>query len=141
MDFDLNKFLKKYKPKTIDITPYLRFSVLKDYNIMNDNKKLIPTETYIKYIKEGNAYENKKYSSKAIEDGGLLIAGGIFVEGKFVENNDRDSWTHLKLDSNVSKKTGEKQKFYYYYIKIMTHYIFYKYVKNGNNFMYLLENV
>lgn len=134
-DFDLNNFLKTYKQKVIDLKPYLRFSALKGFKILNDKNELSfhnVNGIYIKYIQMGNALINNKYTANVIEDGGELIAGGNFINGEFVESCNNDTWTHLKLKTGISKKTKSVgKKMYNYYIKISSHYIFYMKFLNG----------
>ena len=133
-DFDLAKFLQNYVPKKIDLKPYLKFKKLKGYEIMIDKKNLVPFDTHIKYIKTGDALENDEYSSRVIDDGGLLIAGGYFSGLKFVGTECKDDWKYLKLEAIVSKNTGKKQKkVYRYYIKIFNYHIFYKQIQEDDN--------
>lgn len=133
--FSLDNFLKNYKPKKqIDVRPYLRFDKSRGYKLLGNMNSLTLNKIYIMYIKNGNVGRNDRYNEKDIEDGGMLISGGIFLNGEFVELNDekyQDCWTHLKLRTNISKKTGKKQKYYSYYIKIFDHVIFY--IRCGRN--------
>ena len=135
------EFRKTYKPKKIpDITPYLRFDKLKNYRILNDITKLFPGKIYIKLINKCDAFENNKYSSKVIKDGGMLLSGGYYKGSEYVRTNDRNEWTHLELDTNISKKTGRRQKYYTYNIKISKYYIFYEIVSTINIFDILTAN-
>lgn len=131
----LKNFLKTYKPKkSPPIEPYLRLKGMKGFRVTYDANDLIPNKTYIKLVKKCDAFEDNKYSCKAIQDGGTLFGGGYFLNGKFEKSNDRSEWIYLKLDTIISKKTGKEQKkFYSYYIKIFDYYIFYTYIDITNN--------
>jgi len=129
--FNLDDFFKNYKPKEINVYPYLEMDKLKNYNLMNDKQELIPKKMYLQYIKMSNVFRHNKYSNKVIEDGGKFIDGGFFLNGKFMATDDKDKWTHLKLKTNISKKDGGCQRYYSYYIKIINYVIFYK--NNNNN--------
>lgn len=126
-NFDLDKFLANYKPKKEpNLGPYLRMKTLKHYKLMKNKEQLIPEKMYIKYIKEGNMMLDDKYDDRVIEDGGMLVSGGHFINGEFVETNNKSDWTHLKLRTDISKKTKNYQRYYSYYIKIISYVIFYK---------------
>ena len=64
LDSFVEDFLKSYKPKQLDLSPYLKLDKLKDYRFMeksDDKLNLIPGETYIKYI---NRSANRKLRNK-----------------------------------------------------------------------------
>ena len=92
----------------------------------NDLQNFTAYDTRIKYIRQGYEFENNQCQEDQIEDGGVLMAGGTYVNGKFTELDDKSKWTHLKLDSNISKKTGNQTKHYNYYIKISNYHLFYQ---------------
>ena len=128
--FDLNNFLNNYKPKgLVDLSPYLQLLPLNGYQWLqskSEYKNLIPFDTYIKYIRIGYEFENDECLENHIEDGGLIVAGGSYINGQFVQTDDKKKWTYLKLDTNISKKTGKKGKHYNYIIKISNYNIFYQ---------------
>lgn len=59
-EFNLQEFLKGYKPKKVDISPYLKCSKLRSYKIMNNTNDLVLCKTYIKYIKEEDLHRDDK---------------------------------------------------------------------------------
>lgn len=131
MNNDVKNILKNYKPKKVDLTAYTKLKKLKGYKLMNNIDELYPTETYIKYIlmsDVGNS-DNIKLHVK----GGILLNGGIFINNKFKKIDDLFKWTHLLLFfAPFPIKEFEKKNIYDYkqhpfYLKINTHYIFYKY--------------
>src|ERR1700753_3766624 len=152
LDPFVKNFLKKYKPKQVDLSPYLKLDELKGFNYMKnpDGKKYLePERTYIKYIKARDLatlkrdseplgkgeYHNNRCDPSVIQDGGMLIAGGYFLNGEFVPTNNREKWYYLKLDTIISKKTKmEQRRFYSYYIKAVNYHIFYRYVQNRSLF-------
>ena len=133
MEFNLDNFLMNYKPKKINIEPYLQFKKLKNYKHMKNKTELWPKVMYIQYIKNSNIFRHNKYSKKVIEDGGQFINGGYFLNGKFVGTDNKDDWTHLKLKTNISKKDGIYQRYYSYYIKIINYAIFYTTKESASN--------
>jgi len=142
-DFNLDNFLKNHKSKKIpSLLPYLKFESLKNYNLLNDVNSLEKDKTYIKYIRKANAFENNRYSENVIYDGGLLIAGGYFLNGKFVKTDNKNEWEYLKLDTRISKKTRlPQERFYSYYIRIFNYYIFYKRIGTNNSLRDNLEAI
>ena len=138
----LDIFLKNYQPKVIDFTPYLKLDKLKGYKYMNDKDRcaLIPTETYVKYILTGDAFINNKLKDH-IHPGGLMLAGGTYVNKYFEKLDDPYKWTHLMLKRipfpvgimRTKKGYGYQNVYDYdahvFYVKIHNYYIFYKYVK------------
>lgn len=139
------EFRKTYKPKkTRDITRYLKFRDLNDFQVLTKENitKMIPEMTYIRLISKSDAFENHKYSPKVIQDGGHLLAGGYYSEGSFKKTSDYKKWTHLQLDTVISKKTGKEQKkFYKYNIKLSNYYVFFIIMKNINIMDVLLANI
>lgn len=139
MDFNLEKFLSDYKPKVLDLSPYLKLDKLKGYQTLERKNmaNLIPQQTYIKYMKMADAYKDRDLKSHV--RGGILVAGGTFVNGKFVKSDDDGTWTHLILRFapfptavTRSKKGFGHQKIYehethLFFIKINDYYLFYKY--------------
>lgn len=131
-DFDLDHFLRNYRPAHLDLRCYLRLDALKNYywlRTSKDKKNLDPLRTYIRYIKTGDEFKYRRCSEEEIQDGGLLLAGGVYLNGEFVETQDKSKWTHLKLDTNIPKKEGKKKRYYSYYIKIYNYHIFYTYTR------------
>ena len=94
-DFDLDKFLKNYKPKEAVnyLEKYCQHRKLKNYKLLNDLTKLKKAKTYIRYV-EKNVAENE-YDSKNIKVGGVFLAGGTFKERKFVACEDPGDWKVL----------------------------------------------
>lgn len=60
-DFDLDKFLKNYKPKKLDLTLYLKYNKLKGYRLLHnkDIDKLVPNRMHINYIRRCDAFMDK----------------------------------------------------------------------------------
>jgi hypothetical protein len=141
-NFDLQQFLKEYKPKKLDLRPYLKLEKLKGYTLIenSDYSELYPKETYVKYLKLADAFKDKDL--KMHVKGGILLDGGTFVNGLFVRLENKKKWTHLMVLFNPyptgvikSKKGFGQQKIYDYdqhifYLKINDYYLFYKYFEN-----------
>ena len=147
VDSDFFKeFSKSYQPKKIpSLVPYLEFQQLDGYKILNEKDKkfhdLVPDKTYIKLINKKDAFQNDKYNSKVIHDGGLLKIGGYYHNGEFKKTYDRAKWTHLVLYTNISKKTRDVQRNHYtYQIKIFNYYIFYQIMEKTDLFDVLIMN-
>ncbi|AGF85600.1 hypothetical protein QJ854_gp182 [Moumouvirus goulette] len=134
--FDLEKFLQNYKPKTIDFSPYLSLNKLYGYKRVTkkniDNLELY--KTYIKYIHVNDIESDKNYR-KHIHCGGILMKGGFFTLNKFYESDNKNNWTHLMLKFipfKTLKKTKNGVKFveeyesHSFFIKISNYHIFYK---------------
>jgi len=113
--FDLKKFLKNYKPKILNLAPYLKLDKLNGYRLMkkNDVHRFILKETYIKYINVQDAFMNKDLNSH-VHPGGILLFCGRFLNGKFekIDNisGDRSKITHLMLKSVPLSKLNAKLK-------------------------------
>lgn len=143
-NFNLDDFLANYKPKKVNLEPYLKLDKLKNYKWMEheeDKQLLKPNRTYIKYIKMGDAHKDKNYQLHV--RGGILLAGGTYINGTFHRLVERLKWTHLMLrfspfPSEIKRSAkGHGQKKLYDYdhhtfcIKINDYYIFYKYFQRG----------
>ncbi|MEM3062367.1 MAG: hypothetical protein QW303_02305 [Nitrososphaerota archaeon] len=120
--FDLKKFLKTYKPKKLEkfLFPYLRSERLRNYRLLGygDRGNLVPRKTYIKYVKLMDAFQDKNYDSH-IRAGGILLAGGTYLDGQFKKLDDKKKWTHLLLKLNLFDIR-------IYIINISRCYIFYR---------------
>jgi hypothetical protein len=144
MEFNLNTFLKKYKPKSLkeQLKPYLSNSRLKKYTLLENNiENIVPACTYIKYINIETAFSNNDYNSH-IRTGGILLAGGNIVNSKFQQSNDRETWKYLliKYDPSIyDDKDAERREVRTYIISLKKNYIFY--YKFGNNMKELLRNI
>lgn len=127
MDFDLENFLRNYKPAKLDFKPYLKLKKLRNFKLMGkkDIGVLEPGQTYIKYINVGDAFENKEYKTH-VHCGGFLVNGGTYANGKFIESDERGEWTHLLLKRIPHKSSGNKYKVHVFTIKINDKHIFYK---------------
>src|SRR5579872_5355485 len=120
-DFSLENFLATYKPKEkLDLSYYLDLTVLKDYDMIinKDYGMLIPLKTYIKYIRSGYEKIKSECSDEDVVDGGVLLAGGYYLNGQFIESDDKKLWSYLKLDTNINKNTKQKQRYFSYIIKL-----------------------
>lgn len=126
-DFNLEKFLKNYKPAKLDFGPYLKCEKLKGYEKMKDLSDIVPTKTYIKHIKTSDAFQDKKYNDH-IHYGGLVLAGGIYVDGKFEKTESK--WTHFQMKVKIPLEDGSFES-KVYVIKIINYYIFFKYSKTS----------
>jgi hypothetical protein len=171
MDFNLDTFLAKYKPKDLDLAPYLHLDKLKDYKLIKNNDYLIhlrPTETYIKYIKNNELFQNVDLKSHV--KGGILLSVGTYINGDFYKllHISGKKWylskkdqlqlgvshsyvpTHLMLlfapfPTTVKTSTGIEQVYEYdshvFYLKINDCQVFYKYFKKGKNYNFDVELV
>jgi len=146
MEFDLDSFLHSYRPREkLDFAPYLELKKMEDYTILNKNSKkelikLIPRYTYVKYIREEDAFSDEEYKNH-VHCGGIFLAGGRFYNGKFKEMKDVNKWTHLLLKrqahsigkESTAKGYGMKSVYdheiHIFKIIIRSNYIFYKYTK------------
>ena len=132
-NFDLNTFLKNYKPKNLENTlePYTKCNKLKNYKFLNRcmKNKLVSQRTYIKYVKINESFKDKHYDEH-IYCGGILLDGGTIKDSKFIKSNDNESWTHLRLKYNLTDIVDNKKKEIVepriYIINISKYYIFYK---------------
>jgi hypothetical protein len=129
MPFDLNEFLKNYKPKSyvLNAEPYLK--LLPDYNFFDvklnsdpiDKKNFItPGEYYIRYVPENQDGTNYK---SHIKTGGILIGYGMRSGNSIVKINlseppPREQWLYLI----IYRKSKDQQ----YYVKLNHNIIFYK---------------
>ncbi len=143
-NFDIDDFLTDYKPlpKT-NLSCYTKLKSMKNYKWLEKKEDIHNLHTYdtrIKYIRVGYELADDKCKDSDIIDGGILIAGGTYLNGTFIESNDKINWTHLKLDTNISKKTGLKGKYYKYIIKIFNYNIFYL-VHHQNSYEVILQNL
>ena len=139
-DFDLNNFLQKKKKKKMpDIAPYLELKNLKGFKqITTDNmNKLIPRETYVKYIKNSNLFMDDKLDTHV--KGGILVSGGTTYNKESYEKLDNPyKWTHIvltytlsstktaKTDTRSGDKKIDEDKQIIFRIKINDCYLFYK---------------
>ncbi|MEM0353953.1 MAG: hypothetical protein QXW79_00090 [Thermoplasmata archaeon] len=121
-EFDLKKFLKNYMPKKLEksLSPYLRSERLKNYKLLGyrDRENLVPQKTYIKYVRLTDAFRDKNYDTH-IKAGGILLAGGNYIDGQFKKMNEKNKWTHLLLKLNLFDVR-------IYIINISRYYIFYR---------------
>lgn len=127
MDFDLETFLKKYKPAVLDFTPYLKLKKLRGYRLMGKNEigLLEPDQTYIKYINVSDAFQDDEYKTH-VHCGGFLVNGGTYENGKFIVLEERDNWTHILLKRIPFGNSRDKYKNHVFTIKIKDNHIFYK---------------
>ncbi|AVL94563.1 hypothetical protein ma177 [Moumouvirus australiensis] len=134
--FDAKNFLRNYKPKTIDFTPYLSLNKLRNYKRVTKKniENLEPYKTYVKYIHINDIESNTNYK-KHVHCGGILIKGGFYVLNKFYESNNKNNWTHLMLkfipyktlkETKNGIKLVEEYETHTYYIKISNYHLFYK---------------
>lgn len=126
------QFKQNYKPKKLDLTPYLRSPKLKGYQLLTDKTKLVPMKTYIKYIKPGDVFEGIDWSSH-IKAGGILLKGGYYADHQFHQLADPNEWTHLLLKFDPSPMEDEEgniqerlDKPRIFTIKIDNYHVFYK---------------
>ena len=124
--FKLDKFLTNYKPKTVNLSAYMKLDKLKGYKLMNDVTMLRPNETYIKYIEMSKIGEDDDLESH-VRFGGVLLKGGILRGKRFETLDDKNKWVHLR---SLVPKTDEKnnQQNLPMHLTINTHYIFYRYM-------------
>lgn len=146
--------LKNYRQKNLlnDLKPYTSLKKLQSYKLLSHANIdcLQPMETYIKYIFINNAFKDHFYE-KHVKAGGILIAGGVFVDKVFKKSSLNSTWTHLmlKFDPSPTVNThGEvvldrKEKPHIYFIKIKDCYIFYKKYNSNKraNFTVILEGL
>lgn len=142
--FDIEDFYKKYvAKKKIDMRPYLLLPKLKNYSWLSDNKyiyQLISGETHIFYIKSGHEFPENRCTINEIEDGGIFISAGNYVNGKYIPSKDFQCVTHLRIRSNSSKiKKQEDIRTYYFIINIKNYNIFYNNEKNTEFEIHLIK--
>jgi hypothetical protein len=138
-NFNLDDFLKNYKPKILEDTlkPYIQLKKLTGYGLLKHNNKelLIPGKTYIRYVKHMTAFQDGHYKDH-VKPGGLLVAGGVMHMGRFMATDNKPDWTHLVLkydyveDPSKNKKknviTVSVPKERVFTIGISTNYIFFR---------------
>lgn len=139
-NFNLDLFLKDYKPKSLEkfMSPYINHKRLKEYILMDDNNKrnLRSTKTYIKYINIDDA-EKLIPKSNYIKRGGILLGCGKFIGNKFIKSEDMNQWKYLMIKSDPSPlenddgTANEERKSRIFFLKISKHYIFYKRFDNS----------
>ena len=132
-NFDLNKFLKNYKP--VDATDKLHkyLKLIPDYMYMtlSDKKSIIPNKTLIKYMANDidlNNNKDKYERKKDIKHGGLVLAVGNLVDKKFVaidEDKIGNNWSYIKLRMLI-KDDYDNTEMRIFFIKITNFYVFYK---------------
>lgn len=135
-DFDIDLFYKNHKKEDLGkwLMPYRKSSRLKGYRFLKKDKlhTLALKNTYIKYVRTDEAFMDDKYR-KHIRCGGILLAGGTFVDGEFSKLSDRRRWTHILVKYDPSKiydakghviKDRRKPKIYT--LKLNRHYLFYR---------------
>jgi hypothetical protein len=132
LDFDLDDFLRTYKPKTIEksLEPYTNCPKLKSYIFLKQTNrdKLECDGTYIRYIKINDAFLDKKYPNH-IRPGGFLIDGGFMKYGTFTPSPCKDQWTHLQLKYRFKDKDEDGNnidKTRVFVINMSTNYIFFR---------------
>ena len=138
MDFDLDKFLKNYKePKKLDFSLYLKLDKLKGYEKLINNVDDLETfrmgHTYVKYIKDSDAFSNEEYKTH-VHCGGIFLSGGTYCDGEYVKLINCRQWTHISLKrqphsaNKGSSKKGLKTKHeaHIFKIRLGGNYVFYK---------------
>ncbi|AAV50937.1 hypothetical protein [Acanthamoeba castellanii mimivirus] len=141
--FDLDDFLKSYKPKKVDLSSYTNHTKLKGYTYItkDDFNNLIPNRTYIKYILRSDVGTENNIS-KQIHCGGFFLSGGNFSGKKFVQSDDWITWTHLFLkycphpESNLNGEFTEHK----FYLKTTKYYLFYRYYDKKSD-IYNLKSI
>ena len=145
MSFDLQKFLKNYKPKDLrkELDVYLQTRRLHDFTFLTPKNmnNLEPGKTHIKYIKSVEAFVDKKYESH-IRYGGILLACGCYYNKKFKKTNEIKEWTHLLLKKQITNENDEEIT-RIYTLSLKNNYIFLKnYISDQDSFRnYLIELV
>lgn len=148
-NFDLESFLKNYKPKSLVkyLQPYMTLSKLRRYHLLEDHNKseLIVRRTYVKYIKIDQTFKKKKLCND-VKTGGILIGGGIFQGDKFLNRDDVKEWKYLMLKfdpsfiiqkNKINQQRLDKPRIFF--IKMNNNYIFFRrFVNDKRSFM---ENV
>lgn len=137
--FDLNTFLKSYRPKTLEkeLEPYLRCSRLRKYKLLKKNNldQLVPAKTYIKYVQIDRSFTNTNYKSHI--RGGLLLEGGIMRGLNFVKINNKENWTHLmlKFDPTPVDDNSRDDLKRIFCINISNCYVFYRIFGDKRTFL------
>jgi hypothetical protein len=141
------QFRKNYKPKVLDLSPYLRRPRLNGYKILNEKKDLVPYKTYVKYINISDAFQDENLDSH-IHTGGILLKGGKRAD-KFYEVENPAEWTHLLLkydpspiideDDNVIRDRLAKPRTFT--IKISNYHVFYRTFGNNSDMRNFIENM
>lgn len=144
-EFNLNSFLKSYKPKSLEksLQRYLKCEKLKDYVLLDKkNMHLLKiSNTYIKYVNIDDNHD-KNYEDH-IKSGGMLIACGYYYSGKFINTVNFQKWTHLILKFSPSPIDGEIIESKTFVISLSKTYVFYKRYYNNQREFYnkLLEDL
>ena len=146
MNFDLEKFLKNYKPAKINLKHFLSTKKLQGYKVLKKNDDLstnqtrnlrdrvITTTTIIAYIHREDAHLTHNLN-KYINIAGELESGGLFSNGIYKKLQDKSKWTHIKIKSFAHiqyERTVNHKKYIceykneYFYLKLSNYYIFYK---------------
>lgn len=120
--FNINNFLKNHVPKKINIKPYMMLEELEGYKLWSKNKRIYDG-AHVKYVKNTDIVET--YEQCIVDEGGIFVGGGYYTHGDFIVDDDVTSWTHIKLETNISKKSKTVQKKYSYIIKLANYLVFY----------------
>lgn len=127
-NFNLKQFLKTYKPRNIEsvTNKYLESKKLKGYSLYKKGIELIQCKTYIMFVKISDASNSTSLNN--IIPGGILLAGGISLQGYFKNNSNYETWTHLLLKYDKNDNAS-----HIYQINIDKYYIFYKIFEDDND--------
>lgn len=149
--FDLDKFLKNYKPKPrLSIETYLKTKKLSGYNLMINVTDLKSDGCYyIKCIHKMDAFSDENYESH-VHSGGMFMSGGYYNKRRFVKSKYPTDWTHLMLKFDPPQQVNDLgvivkdklEKPRIFFINISEYHIFYKICRRGRgNFEIILKNL
>lgn len=141
-DFDLDNFLKNYKPKEdlkTYLAPYMKHKKLINYKLVEKNNRdeILPSKTYIKYIDIDDAKDGEKFRSSHIKSGGFLLGCGKLIGNKFICLDDPKEWKIMKLKFDPSAFVDEKGKVkkridpLVFFINLSKNYVFFRVFQNG----------
>lgn len=127
MNFDLDDFLKNYKPKDLEVSliNYLKCDKLDGYDVLKYNNRhlLVKGNTYVKYVPIEKSSNDKNYESH-IKLGGILLSGGKIINRYYKAYENESQWKYLLL-----KYTNDKGEVVLYNLSLVKNYIFFKTMK------------
>ena len=135
MAFNLQSFLESYMPKNIisEMAPYTISKKLAGYTFVDKTSinRIVPGKTYVKYIRINEAFKDTKYDDH-IRAGGIVLWGGIVIDGLLEKVSDPKKWTHLviKYTSSVDKNITK-----IFRLNMSNYYLFYRRFNDTNEKM------
>lgn len=136
---DLDKILKNYKPKDLNVIlkPYLSSIILENYEVLTNHNinNMQPNKSYIKYMLMSDALKNNKYETH-VKNGGILLSGGIMIDGTYTKISNHAKWTHITIKQN--RYDDEPVIFQ---LSLKKYYIFYKNFSTSNDYRQYFKKI